>query len=524
MGRNQLTSTNFNQSNYIGNNMSSSGDLLSELIKVRRGEQSALINSLLPANSLIASMETGSNQLRSTSNFITAQNLALGNFNSVVSTLATTNGILQPTGIAGLTTANTSGLVARAGCLPEHRATSGTLSTPCIEGVPYNYFATNPRYGTALMYYNGVSTNYHSMQTQVTLRPTNGVSFQATWTWSRALSDSGWTNYLSDRDYLLTGQHRSHTLNTYGSWELPFGAKGLLFRDASGAFKKVIEGWQLNWITSMSTGAPLSVTGQASMWGNSWPILMRPDLWDNKAGKATYTWDDGAYRGGRYLGSKYTKVMDTNICSLDKIMPIAYNAYCSSLIDSRTGNTFPNGTAASDYATYGVLNIDSNTGVAVPLSTAPRALALASGKTDDSGAMTPMLYTKADDGTLLADGTTAVAGQPIVVFRNADQTMGVNNQKGIYKANQLTGQGRFSFDLAMSKSIEFMEGKRLEIRVDAQNILNHATPTNGTSASNGGRFYTVNSPSFAINGTGTVGTMSTKAGHRTFQARLRLSF
>jgi hypothetical protein len=89
----------------------------------------------------------------------------------------------------------------------------------------------------------------------------------------------------------------------------------------------------------------------------------------------------------------------------------------------------------------------------------------------------------------------------------------------------VTGQGRFSFDLALSKQIEFMEGKRFEIRVDAQNILNHATPTGGTpAASYGGRFYTIDNPGFAINDAASFGTMRTKAGHRTFQARLALRF
>jgi hypothetical protein len=99
-----------------------------------------------------------------------------------------------------------------------------------------------------------------------------------------------------------------------------------------------------------------------------------------------------------------------------------------------------------------------------------------------------------------------------------------DNPSGNYKPNRITGQGRFSFDLAMTKSIEFMEGKRFEIRVDAQNILNRATPTQGTAASYGGRFMSIANPGFGINGSGSFGTLSTKAGHRTFQARLRLSF
>jgi hypothetical protein len=446
----------------------------------------------------------------------TASNLAIGRYDSVIGTLSTTNGQLTRTD----TTIN--GLLARAGCLPQDRtnpnAAMNTIAqiqaNPCLKGTPWNFYHTNPQYSGASLYYNGYLTNYHSMQTQVTLRPTHGLNFQATWTWSRNLSNSGWTNYLGDRyedrDYALSGQHRSHTLNTYGSYELPFGPRGFFFRDASGFVKKIVEGWQLSWVTQMSSGSPSSLTGQNTMWSNSYPNLVRPDLWDNKAGN-TGKWDFERNEGW-YFGRKYARTLDTNICrepgTNGGLTQTLFNEYC---------------VAPSSTSSWGVMR-----------GTAPRAIALANddGSVARYNSLNEALKYDPDAreehyqvwNTQANKYDTITLMPAVIVFRNADQRNGAN-ARGNYGANTITGQGRFSFDMAASKSIEFMEGKRFEVRVDAQNILNHATPTNGTSASYGGRYQSINNPGgLSVSGTGEFGRLSTKGGHRTFQARLRLSF
>jgi len=486
-GRNQLVTTGLNQPNYI------STGLYSEMEKVRSSAsyQSDLLNSLIPTGSLFfgaSPTASGSDMLRSNSGFNPARaNMAYGNFAGVVTTLAATNGAYATQ------STTTSGLVSRMGCLPQDRNAEGV----CTKGTPWNYYYTNPQFSNATLYYSAGKTNYNSMQAQVTMRPTHGLNFQATYTWSRNLTNSGWTNYLGDRfedrDYVLSGSHRSHSLTTYGSYELPFGSRGFFLRDASGAVKKLVENWQLSWIATFYSGQPISVTGTNSQWGNSWPILVRPDLWDDKGGKAKFEWIDG-----NYYGNKYTKVMDANICDEDRMAPLLYTATCVSYDNN------PNNATYQQY----VVN-----------ASAPRALALASNQTDAQGNVLPQTYTS---DYLAADGVTYKAGDPIIVFRNADQRN--PTQAGNYKATRVTGIGRMTFDMAASKSVEFMEGKRLEVRVDAHNILNHATPTNGTSYANGGRSMGINNPSLAINSTATFGRFSTKAGHRTFQARLRLSF
>ena len=503
--------TNLNQVRYI-NNVSPAGyNLLAELEKVRAGGyQSPLLNSLIPQASLYSAGGggSGSNQLLNGSS--TSANMATGQYASVAGTLSTGNGLLTAP-VSGM-----AGMIFRGGCLPEDR--DGYLAAyaldpgvnaygfNCTKGTPWNYYVANPQYSGMNLIYNAGSTNYHSMQAQVTMRPTRGLNFQATYTWSRNLTDNAYSNYLDDpftgRDYILGANHRTHVLNTFGSYELPFGANGLLLRNASGVLKKVVEGWQLNWVTTMSSGVPVSVTGTNGQWTNTRVDIVRPDLWDNKAGKVSIHWrDDSAYLEGRYFGGKYIKVLDRNICDSSKMTSTLYTANC-------------------EYSSNGQMLLRSG---------APRALALHSGEYDRFGNPIPISYSSAQEGVANGDQLAKTYYDanvqrdmtPVIVFRNHYQGDGA---QGNFKQNQLTGQGRFTFDLAMAKAIEFMEGKRFEVRVDAQNILNHPTATASTAASNGGRVQSIAGPSLSISNSTTFGLLATKGGHRTFQARLRLSF
>ena len=510
-GANGGAAAPINSVRYI-NNVSPAGyNLLTELEKVRGGGyESPLLNSLIPQASLYSSGGggSGSNQLLNASS--TSANMALGQYANVAGTLSTGNGLLSPP-VSGL-----SGMIFRGGCLPEDREgylaayasdpTVNAYNFTCTKGTPWNYYMANPQYTGMSLQYNAGSSNYHSLQTQITLRPTRGLSFQASYTWSRNLSDTGYSNYLDDpftgREYILAGQHRSHALNTFGSYELPLGTNGLLLRNASGVLKKIVEGWQLNWVTTISSGVPVSVTGTNGQWTNTRVDLVRSDLWDNKAGEISTHWrDDGTYIEGLYFGNKYIKVLDRNICDPGKMTAALYSANCEYLAGGRMALR----------------------------ASAPRALALHSGKYDQFGDPIPLSYSNVQEavakGDQLAqtyyDANAQIDLTPVVVFRNHYQGEGT---QGNFKQNQLTGQGRFTFDLAMAKAIEFMEGKRFEIRVDAQNILNHPTATASTSPQNGGRIQSISGPSLSISNATTFGLLATKASHRTFQARLRLSF
>ena len=77
------------------------------------------------------------------------------------------------------------------------------------------------------------------MQVQATLRPTAGVSLQASYTWSKLLGTSAASaerggNYTlpfdRNADYTIQVGDRRHDLRTNGTFTLPFGPDKLLFR------------------------------------------------------------------------------------------------------------------------------------------------------------------------------------------------------------------------------------------------------------------------------------------------------
>jgi len=113
-------------------------------------------------------------------------------------------------------------------------------------------------------------------------------------------------------------------------------------------------------------------------------------------------------------------------------------------------------------------------------------------------------------------------GQPIagpIVFQKAQP-----GTRGNFNVNQLTGPGRWGLDMAMSKTIEFMEGKSLNFRVDVSNIFNHPTPSNAAPSSYDGRTYQITNPQTGMNAAEPFGYIGYKTSHRVFSAKIRITF
>ena len=112
---------------------------------------------------------------------------------------------------------------------------------------------------------NSDQSTYHSLQTQVTMRPSRGITFQATWTWSRATGVQGSTpdgggitaNYRDflnrAADYTVAAFHRTHDFRGYATFELPFGPGKFIGGNSTGWFARAIEGWHLGTIFNAST-------------------------------------------------------------------------------------------------------------------------------------------------------------------------------------------------------------------------------------------------------------------------------
>jgi len=180
-------------------------------------------------------------------------------------------------------------------------------------GFPENFIKTNPQFSTATLQTNPGNTNYHSLQTQVTLRPSAGVNLQASYTWSKLLGRSGAYTNPVDRtgDYTIQVGDRRHDFRTNGSFALPLGPNRRFLRNSSGALARIVEGWETSWILNMGSGASANILAQNMLYASGVPDVV--GAFDPKV--ASVQWKAGDI-AGNYFGSAYTKVRDPQCLSI----------------------------------------------------------------------------------------------------------------------------------------------------------------------------------------------------------------
>ena len=113
--------------------------------------------------------------------------------------------------------------------------------------------------------------NYNSLQVKLTRGLSDGVAFNMSYTWSKALGNTG--DPLSAANSSMTRPQNSHDLDAdYGrlvfdqnhrfvfNWiyELPFGPGKSYLND--GAVAHILGGWQFNGIWSSTSGAPIGIS------------------------------------------------------------------------------------------------------------------------------------------------------------------------------------------------------------------------------------------------------------------------
>ena len=182
-------------------------------------------------------------------------------------------------------------------------------------GFSENFIVTNPQFNTVNLRTNRGTSNYHSMQVQLRMRPTTGISFQTSYTWSKNLGNLGGTPTDPRNigwDYGLLNSDRRHTLNSYGTVELPLGPNRLFFSESSGVLARFLENWRMSWILNVSSGSPLDITAQNTLYGTGVPDLVGDFPFDSVG----VYWENGAYRGN-YFADLLTENTDPQCALLE---------------------------------------------------------------------------------------------------------------------------------------------------------------------------------------------------------------
>jgi hypothetical protein len=353
-------------------------------------------------------------------------NLANGNYEAIASAL-NGNGPFGNIGLQSIPSGlgTVGGRLLRNGCdriangLTTVTTPGGTLPVRCF---PENYLVMNPQLSSPTYIHNTGYSNYHSLQSQVTLRPTFGLSFTGTYTWSRlmSLASAGHVD-IRDRaaDYTLGTNHLTHDLRFNGQFELPIGPNKLLFGNTSGWVARLLERWQTSFIFNGFSGRPVSVTGTQTLWSGSNPDVV--GSWNLRGGNTEWgrvvspTEVGGFFFGDPSQPSPFVKVQDPQC------------------------------------APGGPLDFTD---------------AMGTNLTAD-----PTSYCTLD---ALADAST---GQ--ILLQNARP-----GTRGTLGTNTFQSRGVWTFDGNIGKTFQISESKSIQVRVDATNILNHPIPNDPTLSIN----------------------------------------
>jgi Carboxypeptidase regulatory-like domain len=424
-------------------------ELFDALEMTRRGEDAPLFDQMLaglnlnptvggygPVGMTVNSvLQRGSAHLRRSATF--TGDIALGNYQNVANSLNTLNvatGLQNlPVGLTGV-----GGRVLRNGCdriatglyNPALPFSNSNILTRCF---PEDYIVANPQLGNTVSYLgNFGKSNFHSLQTQITLRPTRVMSFQTTYIFANTLGlvPQNWTDPLNrNADYAPPYQAVRHDLRTNGVFELPIGHGQLLFSKSSGWVGRLLEHWQTGVIFNVSSGNPRTIIGAHMLYATGNQNLdsaqNRADIVSplfDQAMKGHLVWDGPNNSSGLYYGDKFNFVPDPQ-CQI------------TNHADSMGFNLFSNGSCTLQAVTM-----------------------------------------------RQPDGSTPIVLQNPLPGHRGNMPF------------SLEAPGKWKFDANLSKRFRLTESKSLQFRLDALNVLNHPDladpqPQTGQSINTGGILF-----------------------------------
>jgi hypothetical protein len=131
-------------------------------------------------------------------------------------------------------------------------------------------FLANPGTGVVDLLRNGARFRYNALQTEIRRRFSDGLSFQANYTFQKSLTDAPGTgqtrfeplidNASPNLEYGIADTDTTHVFNLNTIYELPFGRGKRFGTDSSGFVDRIIGGWQVTSILRIDSGAPMSIT------------------------------------------------------------------------------------------------------------------------------------------------------------------------------------------------------------------------------------------------------------------------
>ncbi|MCX6604277.1 MAG: carboxypeptidase regulatory-like domain-containing protein [Acidobacteria bacterium] len=138
----------------------------------------------------------------------------------------------------------------------------GSIDSTSGSPLPDNFLRPNPGYADIQYIELAGSSNYHSLQSQITKRFSKGVQFGASWTWSKAMTIvngngdavNPYLNYRV-RNYGKASFDRTHNFVLNYLYDVP-KLSNVWKNQVS---KAVFDNWQVSGLTTFTSGAPLGI-------------------------------------------------------------------------------------------------------------------------------------------------------------------------------------------------------------------------------------------------------------------------
>ena len=151
-----------------------------------------------------------------------------------------------------------------------------------VLGLPGNFFVANPNAAFVNILKNDATSNYNALEIELRRRFSNGLQFQADYTWSKAMGNATDNQGNSQADLAsrltlrnLRGDYRRSTSDqtqrfvANGIYDLPFGKGKTFFGSASDVVDRIVGGFNIGAIVTWSTGVPWFVGSGRTTFNNS---------------------------------------------------------------------------------------------------------------------------------------------------------------------------------------------------------------------------------------------------------------
>jgi|CXWL01.1.fsa_nt_gi hypothetical protein len=148
-------------------------------------------------------------------------------------------------------------------------------------GLPGNFFMANPNAAFANILTNDSRSNYNALQIEVRKRFSNGLQFQADYTWSKAMvegdaqgnNQADLAQHLTLRnpslDYRRSSQDQTQRFIANGVYDLPFGRGRTWLNGTNGFVDRAVGGWSIGLIGTWATGTPFHIASGRTTFNNS---------------------------------------------------------------------------------------------------------------------------------------------------------------------------------------------------------------------------------------------------------------